>query len=57
LHVLEIKCTVPARAGAAVVDGEGPGPEKGTTMEILVALVVIAGFGLGYRYWRARNAH
>jgi hypothetical protein len=54
---LEIKCTVPARAGAAVVDGEGPGPEKGTTMEILVALVVIAGFGLGYRYWRARNAH
>ena len=26
-------------------------------MEILVAVIVIAGFGLGYRYWRARNAH
>jgi len=26
-------------------------------MEILVALVVIAGIGLGYRYWRARSAH
>jgi hypothetical protein len=57
LHVLEFKYTVLARAGGAVVDGEAPGPEKGTTMEILVALVVITGVGLGYRYWRARSAH
>jgi len=41
----------------AVVDGKGPAPKKGTTMEILVALVVIVGVGLGYRYWRARSAH
>jgi hypothetical protein len=54
---LEFKYTVLARAGGAVVDGEAPGPEKGTTMEILVALVVITGVGLGYRYWRARSAH
>jgi hypothetical protein len=54
---LDFKYTVPARAGAAVVDGKAPGPEKGTTMEILVAIVVIAGVFLGYRYWRARNAH
>jgi hypothetical protein len=48
---------VPARPGSAVVDGEGPGPKKGTIMQFLVALVVIAGVGLGYRYWRARSAH
>ena len=40
----------------AVVDGHTSG-KKGTTMELLVlAIVVIVGFGL-YRFMRARTAH